>query len=68
MKFFTLNITFKNSFLPSVIIERNGLDHDRRSTASLSVFEKNLLEFIRPSRNYLIVTTAKKSNTAQDYA
>ena len=51
MKFFTLNITFKNSFLPSVIIERNGLDHDRRSTASLSVFEKNLLKFIRPSRN-----------------
>ena len=42
---------FKNSFFPSTVIEWNKLDPNLRSTASLSVFKKNLLKFIRPSRN-----------------
>ena len=42
---------FKNSFLPSIVIRWNELDRNLRSTASLSVFKKNLLKFIRPSRN-----------------
>ena len=41
---------FKNSFFPSTVIEWNELDRNLRSTASLSVFKKNLLNFIRPSR------------------
>ena len=42
---------FKNSFFPSTVIEWNKLDPNLRSAASLSVFKKNLLKFIRPSRN-----------------
>ena len=40
-----------------------------RSATSLSVFEKKMLKFIRPSPNsLLIVTTTEESNTSQDYA
>ena len=42
---------FKNSFFPSTVIEWNKLDPNLRSAASLSVFKKNLLKFIRPSPN-----------------
>ena len=49
--FHTKHNFFKNSFFPSTVIEWNKLDPNLRSTASLSVFKKNLLKFIRPSRN-----------------
>ena len=42
---------FKKSFLPSSVIEWNKLDPNLRSTATPSVFKKNLLKFVRPSRN-----------------
>ena len=42
---------FKNSFCPTTVIELNKLDPNLRSTASVSVFKRNLLKFIRPSRN-----------------
>ena len=54
MKFlhFILNINFSKIFIfPSTVIEWNKLDPNLRSAASLSVFKKNLLKFIRPSRN-----------------
>ena len=41
---------FKNSFFPSTVIKLNELDRNLQSAASLSVFKKNLLNFIRPSR------------------
>ena len=49
--FHTKNNFFKNSFFPSTVIEWNKLDPNLRSAASLSVFKKNLLKFIRPSPN-----------------
>ena len=42
-------IFFKNSFFPSSVTEWNKLDPNLRSAASLNVFKKNLLKFIRPS-------------------
>ena len=42
---------FKNYFFPSTVIESNKLDLNLRSAASLNVFRKNLLKFIRPSPN-----------------
>ena len=45
---------FKNSFFPSTVIECNKLDPNLRSAASLSVFKKNLLKFIRPSPNVFL--------------
>ena len=47
---FILNF-FKNSFFPSIVIEWNNLDPNLRSAASLRVFKKSLLKFIRPSPN-----------------
>ena len=49
--FHTKHNFFKNSFFPSTVIEWNKLDPNLRSAASLSVFKKNLLKFIRPSPN-----------------
>ena len=42
---------FQNVLFPSTVIEWNKLDRNLRSAASLSVFKKNLLKFIRPSSN-----------------
>ena len=42
---------FKNSFFPSTISEWNNLDCKIRNLGSLSVFKKNLLNFIRPCAN-----------------
>ena len=39
---------FKNSFFPSTISERNNFDCKTRNSGSLSIFKKNLLNFIRP--------------------
>ena len=48
--FHTKHNLFKN-FIPSFVIELIKLDPNLRSAASLSVFKKNLLKFIRPSPN-----------------
>ena len=42
---------FKSSFFPSTVIEWNKLDPNLQSDASLNVFKKSLLKFIRPSPN-----------------
>ena len=49
--FHTKHNFFKSYFFASTVIEWNKLDPNLRSAASLSVFKKNLLKFIRPSRN-----------------
>ena len=49
--FHTKHNFLKNSFFPSTVFEWNKLDPNLRSAASLSVFKKNLLKFIRPSPN-----------------
>ena len=45
---------FQNSFFPSIAIKLNKLDPNLRSVASLNVFKKNLLKFIRPSPNRVL--------------
>ena len=40
---------FKNSFFPSVISEWNKLDLEIHNSASLEIFKKHLLNFIRPN-------------------
>ena len=42
---------FKNSFFPSTISEWNNLDCKIRNSGNLSIFKKNLLNFIRPCAN-----------------
>ena len=42
---------FKNSFLPSVVIEWNKLDQNICNTENLNILKKKLLKFIRPSGN-----------------
>ena len=50
--YFILNVTFsKKKFFSSTITELNELESNLRSAASLSVFQENLLKFIRPSSN-----------------
>ena len=39
------------ALFPSTVIERNKLDLNLQSVASLSVFKKSLLKFIRPYAN-----------------
>ena len=68
--FHTKHNFFKNCFFPSPVIEWNMLDPNLRSVASLSVFRKNLLKFIRPSPNSAFNShnCKKEWNTPQDYA
>ena len=47
--FHTKHNFFTKFFSPSSVIEWNKLESNLRSAASLSVFKKNLLKFIRPS-------------------
>ena len=42
---------FMNWFFPSTISEWNNLDCKIRNSGSLSIFKKNLLNFIRPCAN-----------------
>ena len=42
------NTFFKNSYIPSTIIEWNKLDQDIRNVESYALFRKHLLSFIRP--------------------
>ena len=42
---------FHNSFFPSTISQWNNLDCKIRNSGSLSIFKKNLLNFIRPCAN-----------------
>ena len=51
LQFIEDTIQFKNSFFPSTISEWNNLDCKIRNSGSLSIFKKNLLNFIRPSAN-----------------
>ena len=44
---------FKNSFFPSTLSEWNNPDCKIRNSGSLSIFEKNLLNFIRPCTNII---------------
>ena len=45
---------FKNSFVPSVIIEWNNLDSEIQNAPSLNIFKKNIFEFIRPTANNIL--------------
>ena len=40
---------FKNSFFPSTVIEWNNLDKSIKSSESLALFNKSILQFIRPT-------------------
>ena len=40
---------FKNTFIPSAIIEWNKLDPTIRNTQSFGLFKNNIFKFIRPS-------------------
>ena len=51
LPFFTPNITFSKTTFFVTVIEWNMSDPNLRSAASLSVFKKNLLKFIRSSPN-----------------
>ena len=42
---------FKNSFFPSSVIEWNNLGKSIRSSESLALFKKSILQFIRPTPN-----------------
>ena len=44
-------IFFKNSFFPSTVIESNNLDKSIRSSESVALFKKNILQFIQPIPN-----------------
>ena len=43
--------SFKNSFLPSTVMEWNKLDSNIRNSESLALFKKRILSFIRPFAN-----------------
>ena len=65
--YFTLNITFSKKNFPSTAIKWNKLHPNLRTALTLSVFKKNFLKLMRPSpNNFLMVTTAKETNTPQD--
>ena len=49
--FHTKHKFLKKIFFPSTVIEWKKLDPNLQSAASLSVFKKNLLKFVRPSPN-----------------
>ena len=52
---------FKNSYIPSTIIEWNKLDQDIRNAESYALFRKHLLSFIRPEANNIFnVHNAKR--------
>ena len=42
---------FKKSFFPSTVIEWNNHDKSIRSSESLALFKKSILQFIRPTPN-----------------
>ena len=49
---FDVKHTFlKNSFFPSTVIEWNNIDKSIRSSESLTLFKKSILQFIRPTPN-----------------
>ena len=45
---------FKNSYIPSAIIEWNKFDQDIRNAESYTLFRKHLLSFIRPEANTVL--------------
>ena len=42
---------FKNSFFPFTVIEQDNLDKSMRSSESLALFKKSILQFTRPTPN-----------------
>ena len=46
---------FKNSYIPSAIIEWNKLDQDIRNAESYALFRKHLLSFIRAETNNICI-------------
>ena len=48
---------FKNSFLPSIIIEWNNLDSNIGNCENLALFKKRILTFIRPSQIALFIVS-----------
>ena len=60
--FYTKHNFSKNYFFPSTVTEWNKLDPNLRSAASLSVFKKNLLKFIRPSPNSFFYLSQLQKN------
>ena len=51
--FNTKHSFFKISFFPLIIIEWNKLDINLRNSRGLFIFKKHILQFIRPSSNYV---------------
>ena len=51
---------FKNSFIPSTVIEWNKLDLDIRNSVSLISFKSKVLKFIRPSENSIFLCNNPK--------
>ena len=45
---------FKNSYIPSTIIEWNKSNQDIRNAESYALFRKHLLTFIRPKANNIL--------------
>ena len=50
-RFNVKHILFKNSLFPSSVIDWNNLDKSIRSSESLTLFKKSILQFIRPTLN-----------------
>ena len=51
LRFNVKHTYFKNLFFPSTVIEWNNLDKNIRSSESLALFKKSILQFIRPTPN-----------------
>ena len=49
----TVSSTFSKTVFQLTIIERNNLDPHLRKSESFSVFKSNILQFIRPSLNFV---------------
>ena len=45
---------FKNSFFPAVIMEWNKIDVNISTSASVNVFKRIVLKFIRPEPNQVL--------------
>ena len=60
---------FQKPFFPSTIIELKNLDPWFRKSESFSLFQTNILKFIRPSSNsvYVIVITLEEFVLLQDF-
>ena len=44
----TINVTFKNTYFPSTIIEWDRLDWKFKNSDKIEIFKRRILSFIRP--------------------